>query len=133
MKRWLSVLVIVMAVVFFIMGGTTAAWATGSTTWKIIPNPTPDSSTSSSFRSIAAVSSKDVWAVGYYVDSQTQKYRTLIEHWNGTRWSVVKSPNPGAAYNILNGVTAISATDIWAVGYYTRDDGADQTLTELYS
>jgi hypothetical protein len=31
-------------------------------------------------------------------------------------WTVVSSPNPGAQ-NIFDGVTAISASDIWAVGY----------------
>jgi len=40
---------------------------------------------------------------------------TLTEHWNGTQWSVVSSPNPGL-YNMLNGVAAISATNAWVVG-----------------
>lgn len=31
-------------------------------------------------------------------------------------WTVVSSPNPGAQ-NVFDGVTAISASDIWAVGY----------------
>ncbi|HVB21693.1 MAG TPA: hypothetical protein VNG51_07095 [Ktedonobacteraceae bacterium] len=100
-------------------------------TWKVVNSPSPGSNFNM-LNGVAALSGRDVWAVGnYYKANKPQP--TLIEHWNGTKWSVVKSPNPGAGYNILNGVTAISATDIWAVGYYTRDDGADQTLTELYS
>jgi len=41
---------------------------------------------------VAAISSSDIWAVG----SQTFFGQTgiLIEHWNGTAWSVVTSPAP---------------------------------------
>src|SRR5438270_5385362 len=40
----------------------------------------------------------------------------LIDHWDGTTWSLISSPNPGANLNRLYGVTAISANDVWAVG-----------------
>src|SRR5205814_175130 len=33
-------------------------------------------------------------------------------------WSIVTSPNPGSTGNDLNGVAAISANDVWAVGVY---------------
>ncbi|MCI0683993.1 MAG: hypothetical protein L0Y71_17940 [Gemmataceae bacterium] len=64
----------------------------------------------------AAVGSDDVWAVGYS-DAMNCGLcaQTLIEHWDGTSWSVVPSPNPGWA-NTLYGVAAVSANDIWAVG-----------------
>ena len=41
---------------------------------------------------------------------------TLTEHWNGTAWSVVASPNAGTI-NSLQSVAAVSANDVWAVGY----------------
>jgi hypothetical protein len=57
--------------------------------------------------------------------------QTLVEHWNGTQWSVVSSPNPGTNYDSLEGVAAISASDVWAVGAYLY--GADtQTLVEQW-
>jgi hypothetical protein len=40
---------------------------------------------------------------------------TLIEHWNGTSWSVVASPTPGFEPEIT-GIAARSATDVIAVG-----------------
>jgi hypothetical protein len=41
----------------------------------------------------------------------------VIEHWDGTSWSVVASPNPTTRGNsFLSGIAAVSATDIWAVG-----------------
>jgi len=33
-------------------------------------------------------------------------------------WNIVSSPNPGAFYNRIYGVAAISANDVWAVGSY---------------
>ena len=42
---------------------------------------------------VAAVSSNDVWAVGFWVDGLQR--RTLAEHWDGTSWTVVSTPYPG--------------------------------------
>jgi hypothetical protein len=41
----------------------------------------------------------------------------VVEHWDGTSWSQVGSPDPNAQhfYN-LAGIAAISASDIWAAG-----------------
>ena len=52
----------------------------------------------------------DAWAVGEYLDGSGPN-RTLAEHWNGTSWSVVPSPN-----GYLYGVAAVTANDVWAVG-----------------
>jgi hypothetical protein len=44
---------------------------------------------------------------------------TLIEHWNGTSWSVVPSPNKnttGSAINELNAITMLPTGLVWAVG-----------------
>jgi hypothetical protein len=46
------------------------------------------------------------------------KLQTLIEHWTAPRWKRVPSPSPGSVSNDRHGVTAISASNIWAVGYY---------------
>lgn len=35
-------------------------------------------------------------------------------------WSVVPSANNGTTANALNGVAAVSAHDIWAVGWYQK-------------
>jgi len=53
-----------------------------------------------------------------------------VEHWDGTSWSVVPSPNP-AAKNDLYAVSARASNDVWAAG---EDDtgvsGANQLLVE---
>jgi hypothetical protein len=43
---------------------------------------------------------------------------TLVEHWNGTAWSSQSSPNGGTSANDLTGVSCVSATNCWAVGWY---------------
>jgi hypothetical protein len=41
----------------------------------------------------------------------------LVEHWDGTSWSQVASPDPNAHIGYsLAGIAAISANDIWAAG-----------------
>ena len=65
--------------------------------------------------SAAASSASDVWAVGERQD-QSDTFHTLVEHWNGHRWSVVPSPDPGSSGNTLFGVAAAGPDDVWAVG-----------------
>jgi len=69
---------------------------------------------------VSAASATDAWAVGYQCSNAEcappdLTYRTLIEHWNGRKWSTVASPSPGP-HSQLTGVSAVSATDAWAVG-----------------
>jgi len=78
---------------------------------------------------VTAVSTNDVWAVGEFINTSNVN-QTLIEHWNGHKWSVVPSPNVGTHNNELFGVTAVSATDVWAVGFFNAGF-FNQTLTEF--
>jgi hypothetical protein len=73
----------------------------------------------------------DAWAVGYYVNGSF-KQKTLIEHFDGSKWSVVPSQSPGKLKNILYGVAAISDSDVWAVGEAQDTDGDWRTLAERW-
>ena len=73
---------------------------------------------------MAAVSASDVWAAGYTFNGSS--IQTLVEHWNGTSWQVVKSPNVGTS-PAFSGVAAVSANDVWSVGYADSN-----TLIEHY-
>ena len=68
---------------------------------------------------VAAVSSTDVWAVGQWerFASKHSYNQPLIEHWNGKSWIRVPSPKPRLPIAQLNGVSALSSNDVWAVGY----------------
>ena len=78
--------------------------------------------------SATAVSASDVWAVGIQ-QSQSGTFGTLIEHFNGKRWSVVPGPNPGKFGNQLYGVAAAGPSDVWAVGQ-SDDATSDTPLVE---
>jgi len=91
-------------------------------TWKIVSSPNVGTGTyGNQLSAVTVVSANDVWAVGFSPHpSGTPLYirQTLIEHWNGSSWNVVPSPNPaGKTWVVLNGVDSVSASDIWAVGY----------------
>lgn len=91
-------------------------------TWKIVSSPNVGTGTyGNQLNAVAVVSANDVWAVGFSPHpTGTPLYirQTLLEHWNGSSWSVVPSPNPtGKTWVVLNGISAVSGTDIWAVGH----------------
>lgn len=84
--------------------------------WSIVPSP--NQGTRENFLlAVTAVSANDVWAVGHYFNTTSSKSETLIEHWNGSSWSIVPSPNLANSHHFFHGVAAVSATDVWAVGY----------------
>ncbi len=103
------------------------------TKWSVVTSPSPAAGGNELF-SVAAVSATDVWTVGFIQNNTAtgSVQQTLIEHWNGTQWSIVTSPNPSSQTNSLTGVTATSATGVWAVGYDTNSSGIWQTLTEQW-
>jgi hypothetical protein len=72
------------------------------------------------------------WTVGYATDANYVD-RTLIEHYDGTTWSVLPSPSPGAGSSILFGVAAVADNDVWAVGAQQDANGLWTTLTEHYN
>src|SRR5215475_1041612 len=86
-----------------------------------------------SLNDVAVVSANDAWAVGEYTTADFVVH-TLIEHWDGSGWSTVPSPNrlTGTGhdeFNTLKGVSAIAADDVWAVGYSASVQDPYQTLT----
>src|SRR5262249_59938022 len=62
---------------------------------------------------VATASPTSAWAVGYAVRGY---HRALIEHWDGSAWRVVPSPQAGRLDSDLWGVTALSPANAWAVG-----------------
>jgi len=84
--------------------------------WSVVPSPRIGDE--SHLVAITAISANDAWAVGYYSPNlNLTSGWTLIEHWNGSRWSMIPSPHPGGI-NGLTKVEAISPNNVWAVGNY---------------
>ena len=104
--------------------------------WQIVYSPLAPSSSDNYLTGLKVISQNDIWAVGYYKDMSQTVSRTLIEHWNGSSWSIVPSPNTGTGDNVLNAVTKVPGTkQAWAVGSYnqTRFGGPQLTLIEHYA
>ena len=101
--------------------------------WSRVASPNPGGiSHDNGLAGVSAISSTDAWAVGSFFNGTVNQ--TLIEHWNGTSWSRVASPNLGGSShpNGLVGVTATSTVNAWAVGNFF-DGTAYQTLIEHWN
>ena len=105
------------------------------TAWSIVPmqQVTSGATNTAAFGGIKANSPTDVWAVGSLAvpDSSSS---TLIEHFNGTAWSVVPSPSPGNFAGLSGVTTSNAANNVWAVGSDENPaTGTFQTLTENWN
>jgi hypothetical protein len=102
------------------------------TSWAVVPSPNPN--TNSTFdqnvlTSVKAIAPNDVIAVGFTLDFANQRRLVLVEHWDGTKWSIVKAPNESTsvgAFNTLAGISGRSASDLYAVGYFADSATAGQ-------
>src|SRR6476646_90508 len=99
--------------------------------WSIVSSPNTSATQNNDLFGVTCVSASDCWAVGDY-SNENLIPRTLIEHWDGTSWAIVSSPNTGTTdRNFLTGVTCASASECWAVGYY-YNGSIIQTLIERW-
>ena len=81
---------------------------------------------------VASDSSTDVWAVGSRPGpGSAARNRTLVERWDGTRWTIIPSPNGLFRNSDLTDVTAIAPDDVWAVGSTWDPDPVGQ-VQELH-
>jgi hypothetical protein len=95
-------------------GTLTEHW--NGSAWKLVPSPNVTEGYNE-LNDVDGAGPHDMWAVGFDNISYYGSERTLALHWNGRRWSVVDTPNLGTTANMLQGVTAISRQEAWAVGF----------------
>ena len=71
---------------------------------------------------LASQSARSAWAAGYFykaavgVSAGTAPTGALIEHWDGSQWSIVPNPAASRQGTSLHSLTVVSPTDIWAAG-----------------
>jgi hypothetical protein len=89
-------------------------------TWVQVPSPN-GSASDNDLLGVTAISAKNAWAVGYSTTSHGL-FQTLVEHWNGTDWKRMPSPDPEGSSGSasLFGVAASSPSSAWAVGDYFK-------------
>jgi N-acetylneuraminic acid mutarotase len=93
--------------------------------WNVVTTPDTNNRTNS-LLDVTCTSASDCWAVGDAEDTSNFILYTLIEHWDGSAWTIVPSPNP-TSWDSLQSVSCPNANDCWAVGYQDTDY-ATQTL-----
>ena len=72
------------------MGQTLIEHWNGSA-WSVVKSPNQAGSTNNFLLGITVLSASDIWAVGGFQSSNNAGH-TLIEYWNGSKWSIVPSP-----------------------------------------
>jgi hypothetical protein len=110
------------------------------TTWTVVTTPSP-SAVSNVLYSVSCPAPLDCWAVGvnYISDTSTVVTTVLLEHYDGSSWSVTTTPNATSdTENWLQGVTCSAPNDCWAVGHYAthlviNSNVVVQTLIEHYN
>ena len=106
--------------------------------WTQVASPSPGTR-DNTLTDVAGTAPNDVWAVGYSRDLPygNRARHSLVEHYDGSAWSRVPSPDVDTQ-TVLYGVTALSSTNAWAVGYASnkgavvmRFDGHSWSATTL--
>jgi hypothetical protein len=87
-------------------------WTGGS--WAVTPVPPLDTYTR--LFGVSAVSASNVWAAGFTTDAASNRLQALILHWDGSSWTRQATPSPAGTDSAVLAITALSATDAWAVG-----------------
>jgi len=102
------------------------------TSWAVMPSPNRSTLPLNSLMAVACPSVKDCRAVGTSSDGWNSK--TLAERWDGTKWSIVPSPNrSNTNLDSLQGIVCASSTSCWAVGYADYQTLTSETLIEHWN
>ncbi len=80
----------------------------------------------------SALTRSDVWAVGDQ-EGASNVFLTLAEHWDGRRWKVAPTPDPGSSGDHLYAVDAVSPANVWAAGQALGSRAPDQGLVEHWN
>jgi hypothetical protein len=118
------------AVLYGVAASASDVWAVGSylgsrgvrqtlierwngTAWSTVPSPNLGMDNNDLY-GVIVVAPNDVWAVGATITGVNGSGESLTEHWNGSEWSIVFSPNYFIGHTRVTGVSAVTANDVWA-------------------
>jgi len=99
----------------------------GGQAWKVIPDVNLIGQDlqgivdSEALTSISALAPNDIWAAGYIgIQPPCDCIVPFVEHFDGTQWklsAVLLNGNSPGNFQFVQGISAISDSDVWAVGY----------------
>lgn len=97
--------------------------------WRTVATPTPSGYTGTYLEGLAVRSAHSVWLAGYGQRSSDGASRPLVEHWDGSRWTVYRVPNvPPDSY--LSDV-AVGGGRVVAVGTSFNDFGSNGIVEQF--
>lgn len=100
--------------------------------WAVVASPNVGTGGFNYLYSVSCPSSTDCWAVGEAATSGI--FQTLIEHYNGSTWAIVSSPNGNVTVdNRLSSVACASASYCISVGEVGDPASPPRTLIEQYN
>ena len=124
--------VVVLAWVILALSAVSPKAALGSA-WTALRTPNPPGARYSVLSGVSCASRTVCTAVGYFTN-RSRTGVTLAERWNGTRWSIQRTPNlRGATSSLLFGVSCASRTACTAVGSVTDSAGTTVPLVERWN
>jgi hypothetical protein len=102
------------------------------TRWQTVEVPSP-SVNGAILQSVTALGPNDVWAFGLQFVDALGDAAPLIEHWNGSFWSVADSapgsPAPGDSGFLFGSAFVPGTWTVLAVGYTQANDGSSPAVT----
>lgn len=101
--------------------------------WSIQPTPNPAGATFARLNGVSCKTGNACTAVGGYTN-RTGIDLSLVERWNGRKWSIQPTPNPaGAAFTHLTGVSCATGKACTAVGDFTYGPPPELPLAERWN
>ena len=109
--------------------------------WSVVRSPNVLNSPNNGLTGVSCTNSTTCEAVGFDspIAGSVNFAKTLVESWNGNTWSVIPSPNrydEPYANDYLSGISCVTATRCFAVGFYDVGLGASTssgTLVESWN
>ena len=97
--------------------------------WVLEPTPNPAGAFGTYLASVACPATDDCLAAGYNEPGTgTRPVVSLIEHWDGSSWSMNTTQDPAVAINtLLTGIACTASDACLATGYYAPGGGGDGT------
>jgi len=94
--------------------------------WQVVASSNVTTPYKTYLRATDGEAPADMWAVGYAETGGIT--HAIIEHWDGTAWSLVAAPIDGSESSAFYGVAALATNDVWAVGYYKNFSASERTF-----
>lgn len=102
------------------------------THWTAQSSPNPRGAGGAGLGAVSCMGPSACMAVGSAFDPTGESSFNVAESWNGTAWSLLRTPNPGSTNNGLGGVSCTSSSSCMAVGAFIGI-GNQLTLAESWN